>query len=1027
MDSNYRFQNMRPLAWFLAVFSLFLTVGIIFSVASQRDLHHKMEDAHLESELALLESVIHADLLKHDFRSVQSYLIQFGSEHEDLANLSVKADDGSVLAGHARKQPALHRVAKTRRISSDRNRYVTLELIYDSGPDEQAIVAAGRRDIALSLLFAAIMGAGIWLVLRRTAFMPLERALGERDQLNATLEQRIAERTAEWVKANAELQQEIADRTAAEQELLVKERSIATSLDALRMSEARYRMIVENISEIIYMISFGEQAKGVVVFVSGQVETIVGYRGIDFLNDQKLWFSLIHPDDIASVRETTRSIIASGKGGVREFRMRSRTTGEYLWLEDKMVPQLGTSGEVTAYFGVARDITQRKEAETAMQQALVRAEEEKLKSEAIIAALGEGISIQSADYRVLYQNEKHRELIGDHIGEYCYEAFQKRSAVCLECPLVRSFADGGIHIESRSGIGERGPVHVEIITSPLRDAAGRIVAGIEVVRDFTSHKKAEEESRHSYYAQFAITTLLQLSLEDMGIDDILTQALDIILATPWLSFEAVGGIFLTAEDAPAMLTLKVSKGGVGIPRQICSRVSFGTCLCGRAAASGEMVFAGDIDERHELVCGDWGDHGHYCQPISSGGLVRGVITVMLKAGHARDSKEEGFLSAVAFALAGMIERKHIEDERRKLIIQLQATMRDIFYSKQEWQETFDSIMDMISIHDAEFRIIKANWAFARYFGLTPSEVVNKKCFDLCHEKGAPLSLCPQTVAFVENLPESQEVADPDTGRIFRVTSFPYVFPASEARGVIHVARDITQEREREMRLIMSERLASLGQLASGIAHEINNPLAAMGGCVDGLIRRIRRNEYDPDVFKRYLGIVKDEIARSKGITTDMLSFVRKSSYERGRLDLHAVLDKTLEIIGFQGRLRTVSVVRAYEDGLKPVNGSEGELRQVFLSVITNAIDAMDGAGELAVATGTEGQSAWVLISDTGPGIPAIHHSRIFDPFFTTKAETGGTGLGLAIAARIIAAHNGSIRALQEHAPGAAIKITLPLA
>ena len=912
MLGNHRLQSMRPLAVFLVVFSLFLTVGIILSAANQRAHLLETVDAHLEHETALLEAVIHADLLKHDLTKLQSDLTMFGTEDRNITQLSVTAENGSVLAGYAREQPLLSWLYKTRRISYDNGSYVTLELVYDTGPDEKGITAAGRRDIALSIVFAAIMGAGIWLVLRRTAFMPLESAVRERDQLNATLEQRIAERTTELMTANAVLQQEIVDRTAVEQELLVKERAIAASIEALRMSEARYRMIVENISEIIYMISFeGDAPHGVVVFVGGQVETIVGYRGMDFLSDPNLWISLIHPDDRASVRETTRSLLASGKGGTREYRMRSRSTGEYLWLEDKMVPQVSDNGVVTSYFGVARDITLRKEAETAAQQ------------------------------------------------------------------------------------------------------------------NITNHKKAEEESRQSYYAQFAISTLLQLSLEDMGLDDILKRALDIILATPWVSFESVGGIFL-AEGAPPVLVLKVAKGGGGKPRQVCSRVPFGACLCGRAAAASEMVFAREVDERHELVCGDWGPHGNYCQPIFSGGHVIGVITVMLKAGHERNSKEEGFLNAVAFALAGMIERKRVEDERRKLIIQIQATMRDIFHSKREWQETFDSISDMISIHDEKLRIVKANRAYARYFGLTPKEVINKKCDELFLKTTGVLPTCPQSEALARNQPVSQDATDPDSGRTFHVTTFPYVFPDSDARGVIHVARDITQEREREMRLIMSERLASLGQLASGVAHEINNPLAAMGGCVDGLIRRIRKNEYDPEVFMRYLAIVKDEIARSKGITTDMLSFVRKSSYERSSLDLHAVLDKTLEIIGFQGRLKTVSVVRSYDAGLRPVNGSEGELRQVFLSIITNAIDAMDGKGELVVATGTEEQSVWVVISDTGPGIPAIHHGRIFDPFFTTKAETGGTGLGLAIAARIITGYNGSIR-VQENAPGAAIKITLPVA
>jgi signal transduction histidine kinase len=237
---------------------------------------------------------------------------------------------------------------------------------------------------------------------------------------------------------------------------------------------------------------------------------------------------------------------------------------------------------------------------------------------------------------------------------------------------------------------------------------------------------------------------------------------------------------------------------------------------------------------------------------------------------------------------------------------------------------------------------------------------------------------------------------------------------------------VTEEKEREMRLIMSERLASLGQMASGIAHEINNPLAAIAGCTEGLLKRVEQERFEPELFRNYLKIIEEEILRCKNITTGMLSFVRKTTYDKQDVDVHKTLDKALEIIGFQGRLKEVEILRAYKEEMPHIRGSEGELRQVFLAIITNALDVMEGRGGLTIETGVEGKEIFVRITDTGPGIPQEHITRVFEPFFTTRGDKGGTGLGLAIANKIVTNHGGSLDVFSEPGKGAAFRITLPL-
>jgi PAS domain S-box-containing protein len=145
---------------------------------------------------------------------------------------------------------------------------------------------------------------------------------------------------------------------------------------------------------------------------------------------------------------------------------------------------------VTAGVFAQREINKR----TKMEKALL---EEKNRTEAIIAAIGDGISIQGTNYKILYQNQVYKDIVGDHIGEYCYKAYQKRDNVCDNCHLGMSFEDGNIHREEQSSVTDEGKVYLEITSSPLKDSAGRIVAGIEVVRDITERKQIEEALRVS--------------------------------------------------------------------------------------------------------------------------------------------------------------------------------------------------------------------------------------------------------------------------------------------------------------------------------------------------------------------------------------------------------------------------------------------------------------------------------------------------------------------------------------------------
>lgn len=459
---------------------------------------------------------------------------------------------------------------------------------------------------------------------------------------------------------------------------------------------------------------------------------------------------------------------------------------------------------------------------------------------------------------------------------------------------------------------------------------------------------------------------------------------------------------------------------------------------GTAIRTGKQALVRDTQQ--DLLFAPWrggaaerGYRSVLALPLQNEQQVFGALTIYAAEPDAFDDDEMNLLRELADDLAYGIEmlrtreaRKRAEEERERLISDLRAAMDAISRSQREWQHTFDTITDLIYITDSEFRVLRANRAFAAYCGREPRELIGRKCYELFHEDGVMPSSCPHADSMRAGSMIHREMADFRKDRIFLVTALPIAFAGRENASSLIIARDVTDARETEARLIMAERLATLGQMASGVAHEINNPLAAIAGCAEGLLNRVRKDRFDPEFFTKYLNIIEEEVVRCKTITTTMLSFVRKASYEYQMLDLKEVLQKTLEIVAIQGRTRSMEVVERYQENMPRVFGSAGELRQVFLALISNALDAMEEQGTLTVETSSDGKHGIIRISDTGPGIAPENLQRIFAPFFTTKSDKGGTGLGLSIARKIVNGHHGDITVSSETGKGTSFTIVLPL-
>jgi len=238
-----------------------------------------------------------------------------------------------------------------------------------------------------------------------------------------------------------------------------------------------------------------------------------------------------------------------------------------------------------------------------------------------------------------------------------------------------------------------------------------------------------------------------------------------------------------------------------------------------------------------------------------------------------------------------------------------------------------------------------------------------------------------------------------------------------------------QLEEAQAQLLQAEKLASIGQLAAGIAHELNNPLMVIMGNTQLALRMLRGEPIPKDLIpelKELLQALDQESHRSKTIVGNLLDFSRVKPPMEVASDLHKLLDESLNLVGHQASLQSVEVVKRYAKDLPLLKADPGQLKQVFVNCILNAVQAMPQGGRLTLETARSQTHLTVRIQDTGVGISEELVSKVFDPFFTTKEVGKGTGLGLSVSYGIIQHHQGTINLNSKIGQGTTVTIQLPL-
>jgi two-component system NtrC family sensor kinase len=330
---------------------------------------------------------------------------------------------------------------------------------------------------------------------------------------------------------------------------------------------------------------------------------------------------------------------------------------------------------------------------------------------------------------------------------------------------------------------------------------------------------------------------------------------------------------------------------------------------------------------------------------------------------------------------------------------------------------FDSLPVAVGVVDPATRaLVKVNAAFCSLVGRPADDVVGATPPYPWSQPGTEFdATVGTTVERVFRLPDGRP-------RPVEVSTRAVPGDDGETALLLALIKDTSDDRRLQQQLVQSGKLAAIGELAAGVAHEINNPLFAILGLTEFLLK-----EAEPESkAQQRLELIQQTGLEIKEIVRALLDFARENADERHEVALDDVVRSTVDLVRRTNAHKGVELVDSYEDAGALVTASPNQLKQIFLNLIANARQAMPNGGTVTIDVRTEGHFAVATVGDDGPGIAPDIVSRIFEPFFTTKRNTGGTGLGLSVSLGIAEAHGGVLTVQSEVGHGTQFSLRLPL-
>jgi PAS domain S-box-containing protein len=613
-----------------------------------------------------------------------------------------------------------------------------------------------------------------------------------------------------------------------------------------------------------------------------------------------------------------------------------------------------------------------------------------------------------------------------------------------ESEMVQKIKDGEVlkDIETFRKKKDGTIITVSLTLSPIKNTAGEVIGTSSISRDISEKKRVEKElvRRNQELSRlFFISSAMRGTLE---LDRLLRMVLTAVTMSDGLGFNRAI-LFLVDQKK------NVLKGAMGVgpsspteAGQIWERLSLekktlsdimrevetgplrkdsffdrlsqgmeigldGETILTKAVKDKRLFNVEDVKKEplsDAVLTQQLGTYAYAVVPLISRDKVRGVLWVDNYFNRKPVVEEDmRFLTAFSNHVATAIESARLYEQ--------------VALAEQELENIFESISDMVYFITKDYVIKSINKAVSKRLGKPPEEIIGKKCYEIFHGMNEPWEECPHKKTVDTKKPYVEEVGDPYLGGTFITSSSPIFDTTGEFIGTVHILRDITELKSLQERLVMTEKMAALGEVAAKVAHEIRNPLVSVGGFARRLEKKLEGS------LKEYADIIAKEVERLEVILSEILGFVKEIRIVKEVVDFNKLIEEVISLIKSQIDERGITLIREIGEPTK-VYVDPGRIKEALLNILSNAVQSIGDNGTIFIKTYVKDNNAVVEIRDTGEGIAEESLPFIFDPFFTTKKT--GTGLGLTITHRIIEEHKGSIEVESKPGQGSTFRVFIPL-
>lgn len=876
---------------------------------------------------------------------------------------------------------------------------------------------------------------------------------------------------------------------------------------AVRESELRYRLLAENVSDVILTMDMDMEF----TYISPSVARVLGYSVAETmgLGLEKI----VTPASLETAREIFAEELDMEEMAEKDAK-RARTMelevlrkeGARIWLEVRATFLRDEDSQPVGILGVGRDITERKRAEKALRESHER-------FLTVLESLDSGVYVADMETcEILFANRKMVSNFGDIEGRICWKVLQQdQNGPCDFCTNGKLLDAEGepLSVYSWEFRNTINGFWCEIRDRAIRWVDGRM-ARLEIAMDISERKRMEEELRKAHdELELRVRERTQELAESEERYRILTE-------------EAMVGVYISRGTRFLFANPAMEKITGYTRDELLAMDNHGLIL------SEDLEMIRERKKKRKP-----GEADQYSFRIRRKG--GGISTIEVRTRPVVFQGETVYMGNCVDVTELLRQRRQIEQ------------------AKLAWESTFDSIVDLVMILDPEERIMRANRAVSDYTGTELERLLGKRYGQVFHLDDSSAQVIIEGTSGTKIL-EHFEITDPQTKRVFSISVSPLFDQLGEPVAIVHVARDITGMREVEQALATSEaqfralaesardiifsidsqgkiayvnpaleeilgmnshqavgmdimkmvkvlkippsikeilyerlgsglpgesipffelemedeygykhvmevsarrlenqvvgiarditdrkrmqnqliqtsKLASLGTLAVGIAHQVNNPLAIMLSTSTVLHDLVSEEQDVPEEFRqeinRYLDMMETQVERTKSVVTALLEFAHPKQSEIHAVNVNQVIEEALGFISQHLSLDKISLDVCLEPGIPDVLADPVSLQQVFINVIQNAYDALEAEGAIQIETRLKTDHIRITINDDGPGVPRAIREEIFEPLFTTKTSKG-TGLGLPVSIMLLERFSARIYLEDKEDNGARFVIELPV-